>query len=202
MTSPVVVSNLALSHLGDQANVASISPPDGSRQAALCALYYPYARDALLEARDWTFATRRVTLADLDDPVGVWLYRYAYPSSCFRISKVLGASSDDHEPTEPFTVETISTGERTILTDVEEATAVYIHKVTDLTKFTVGAITALSYILASYVAGPLIKGEEGAMMADRMFKQYLLLLGAAGTADAAQHRPKKGYVPSSIEARQ
>ena len=35
MASDVDVCNLALSHIGDTANVASINPPDGSVQSAL-----------------------------------------------------------------------------------------------------------------------------------------------------------------------
>lgn len=201
MTSPVVVANLALSHLGDAGTVTTLDPPDGTRQAALCARFFDLARKSMLEARDWTFATQRTTVADLSDPVGPWLYRYAYPNNCIRVSKVLSTTSEEHEPTEPFTVEANSSGVRTILTDVETASVVYVHNVTDLTRFTTGAITALSYLLASYVAGPLIKGEEGAGMANSMLQTYLVMLAAASTADASQHRPPKGYTPSSVKAR-
>ena len=83
----VTICNLALSHLGDTAAVASIKPPDSSVQAQLCARFYWVARNALLEMAAWGFATRRVVLAkltplatdgfDLDDNgcmVGPWRF--------------------------------------------------------------------------------------------------------------------------------
>ena len=63
MASEVEICNLALSHLGDTATVASSDPPEGSAQAEHCARFYPIARDALLEMQNWKFATRRATLA-------------------------------------------------------------------------------------------------------------------------------------------
>ena len=65
MASEVDICNLALGHLGDNATVSSISPPEGSAQAEHCARFYPLARDALLEMGYWNFAMRRVALAQL-----------------------------------------------------------------------------------------------------------------------------------------
>ena len=53
MASEIAICNLALSHLGDAANIASIDPPEGSAQAEHCATFYPIARDSLLEMHDW-----------------------------------------------------------------------------------------------------------------------------------------------------
>ena len=50
MASDVDVCNLALAHLGDEATVASISPPEGSAQAGHCARFYPMARDSASSA--------------------------------------------------------------------------------------------------------------------------------------------------------
>ena len=58
MASEVDICNLALGHLGDNATVSSISPPEGSAQAEHCARFYPIARDALLEMHNWNFAMR------------------------------------------------------------------------------------------------------------------------------------------------
>ena len=51
MASAVDICNLALSHLGDTATVASLDPPEGSAQAEHCARFYPVARDALVRGR-------------------------------------------------------------------------------------------------------------------------------------------------------
>ena len=63
MASEVDICNLALSHLGDNATVASIDPPEGSAQAEHCSRFYPIARDTLLEMHNWNFSTRRAVLA-------------------------------------------------------------------------------------------------------------------------------------------
>ena len=57
MTTQVQICNLALAKLGDEAQVSSVAPPDGSMQAAYCALFYPQALAVLLTKHDWSFAT-------------------------------------------------------------------------------------------------------------------------------------------------
>ena len=59
MASDVDICNLALSFLGDDANVSSISPPEGSQQSEHCARFYPIARDGLLQMHNWNWASRR-----------------------------------------------------------------------------------------------------------------------------------------------
>src|SRR5687767_8634483 len=85
MSSEVDIANLALSHLGDEANVVAIDPPDGTVQASHCGRFYPIARDLLLEMHPWTFATRRATLAEVTNPVeDDWTYAYTLPTGCIR----------------------------------------------------------------------------------------------------------------------
>src|SRR4051812_42442865 len=93
----VDIVNLALSHLGDKANVSSISPPDQSVQAQHAARYYDHVRDGLLESFAWKFALRRATLAlRADISIGSWAYVYAEPNNCLRIVNILpeGYSKD------------------------------------------------------------------------------------------------------------
>ena len=86
MTTAVAVANLALSHLGDDATIVNLDPPEGSAQAEQAALFYPIARDALLEMYPWNFALRRTTLALLDeDPNTQWRYAYALPSNVLAV---------------------------------------------------------------------------------------------------------------------
>jgi len=56
-TSPVEICNLALSWLGGD---LIISLTDDSTEAKLCNAVYAPLRDAVLEEREWTFATRRI----------------------------------------------------------------------------------------------------------------------------------------------
>ena len=48
MATEVDICNLALAHLGDDATIASLNPPEGSAQAEKAARFYPIARNSLL----------------------------------------------------------------------------------------------------------------------------------------------------------
>ena len=45
MATEVDICNIALAHLGDDATIASLSPPEGSAQAEKAARFYPIARN-------------------------------------------------------------------------------------------------------------------------------------------------------------
>lgn len=164
MASSVTISNMALSHIGASARVSSISPPDGSVLAGHCDTFYAHCRQELLELGSWKFALRRVALAELSsNPSLVWGYAYALPSQCLMPRRVLQAGAKPDSESAAFTVE----GE-TLFTDQDEAQLLYIEDVTDPTKFTAEFVSSLSFLMASYLAGPVIKGTEGARMAVAM----------------------------------
>lgn len=195
MASAVDIANLALSHLGDEASVTAISPPDGSPQSKHCGRFYPMARDALLEMRPWTFATRRAALAEVaDNPVADdWSYAYALPSGCLRPlalqvpgapERTLGTGADSDAGTYPHLVESTDNGSKILYTNVEGAYLRFIASVTDTTKFTPGFVLALSRLLASYLAGPIIKGEAGMLVAQAQLKIFEAEFAKAAAADA------------------
>ena len=62
MASDTDICNLALSHLGDEASVVTIDPPEGSPQADHCARFYPIARDSGLQMTAASFGHRRAGL--------------------------------------------------------------------------------------------------------------------------------------------
>ena len=188
MSSVIDICNLALSHLGDTATVASIDPPEGSAQAEHCARFYPVARDALLEIFHWGFATRRATLALLDTPTFDWQFAYAKPADALKLLAVLpaGASSDD-EGVE-YDVESDSSGASLILTDAENVSLRYVAFVTDPTKFPPLFVMALSWQLASMLAGPILKGETGAAEAKRCAGLAQAYLSQAAQSDANQRK--------------
>jgi hypothetical protein len=203
MASEVDICNLALAHLGDSATVASLNPPEGSAQAEHCARFYPIARDSLLEMHTWGFATRRVSLALLGSGWPEWNYSYAQPSDAINIIAVLPPdASDDYSigaanvpaaaggsyVPQAFSCEVDGDGNAVILTDQADAVLRYTSVVTDTTKFSPLFTVALSWHLASMLAGPLIKGDAGAAEAKRcaaMMQSYLL---KAKESDASQRR--------------
>lgn len=183
MSSEVEICNLALSHLGDTATVASIDPPEGSAQAEHCQRWYPIARNALLEMGEWNFATTRALLAELVNPFPQWQHAYARPADCVKVLAILPSdAAGDLAQTFPtgcfypgavpkvctiytpadFTTETdASTGNQIILTNQANALARYTRAITDTSKFSPLFTAALARLLASYLAGPVLKGETG-----------------------------------------
>lgn len=190
MTTEVQICNLALSHLGDAATVASIAPPEGSAQAEHCALFYPIARDALLEMHQWGFCTRRTALAPLTNDANTWDYCYAAPTDMLNAIAVLdSAATDDNSVGIPasnawygeanpalsggvytpkeFVVETLADGTEVIRTNQPDAVLRYTGRITDPGKFSPLFVKALAASLASMLAGPVIKGDAGMAAAAR-----------------------------------
>lgn len=201
MASEIDIINLALARLGDSATVTSIDPPEGSAQADHAARFYPIARDSLLEMTDWKFAIRRVSLALLGTEVNGWVYSYAKPTDCIKMLGVLLPESGKDEASEAYETETDDNGSEIILTDIEDATARYTVRVTDTTKFPPLFVDALSWLLASHLAGPVMKGNEGAKMASTCYAKAVFIAGGAASSDANQRKPDTEHTPAWIGGR-
>jgi hypothetical protein len=211
MASVVSICNLALSHIGDEATVTSIDPPEGSQQAEHCQRYYPIARNTLLESHPWSFATRRIPLVErTEDPPAEWAFIYQRPNGCLKsLAVTLPESTDPIDPGEEFVEETIDGDVQVIYTNVEGAVLRYIVLVEDTTKYTALVVNALSRLLASYLAGPIIKGEIGMKigLAQRTLYQGQdgkggeLALAKAADSNARRRDTYKDFTPSSIAAR-
>lgn len=193
MASDVQICNMALSHIGSEARVSSISPPDGSVEAGYCATFYDIARTEMLEPGNWAFALKRATLAQAVNPSSVWAYAYAKPADCLRPLRILRPSiaitvftqdlvlephTDDRDSA-PFDVEG-----QLILTNQPDSVLVYVQDVVDSTRFPASFTSALSYLLASYIAGPVVKGREGVNLGDGMRERALAIASASANASA------------------
>lgn len=221
MASEVDICNMALGHLGDTATVSSINPPEGSAQAEHCARFYPIARDALLEMASWNFAMRRVKLAQLGQTWPEWKYAYALPGDVLNVLGVLPEdASDDYStrfvPTDtpywshnyspviaagryapqPFTIETAADGSSVLFTNVENAVMRYSAFVRDTTQFSPLFVLTLTHYLASYLAGPIIKGAEGAAEAKRQLQLAIGFQSQAETSDANQRKTTVEHIVS------
>lgn len=145
-----------------------------------------------------------------------WRFGYALPSDVINALAVLPACSpDDYEawfgPIEndffpsypqgympvpgaplitpqPFAVETQSDGSQIVLTNVCEAVLRYTTLVEDTTKFSPLFTLALSHLLASMLAGPLIKGDAGAAAATRELEIFNAFKGQASASDANRRK--------------
>jgi hypothetical protein len=211
VASDVDICNLALARLGDTAVVTNINPPDPSKQASRCATFYPIARDTLLEMHDWGFSTKRDTLALKSPPLNGWQFTYAYPNNALNIIAILPPNAADDYSTllppgpptdvlsgqagysyipnalyqpQPYAVEEDTDGSKIILTNQATAVARFSIKVTDTTKFSPMFVDALAWLLASHLAGPIYKGEDGMKMSQAMFKSFLVMFGKVSGTDA------------------
>lgn len=202
MASAVDICNLGLAHLGDEAAVSAISPPDGSVQASHCARFYPIARDACLEAHSWGFATRRVAPANVASAVpSSWQYAYALPAECLKVLNVWGEDYSEDDKGYDFVVESNASQGTMVYTNAENATIRYIVRVTDTTKFTPMFVTALSYLLAAYLSGPIVKGREGMSVAQAMYKMFLSEVVKAAASDSSNRKLDIKHTPDFIGVR-
>lgn len=219
MASEVDICNLALGHLGDNATVASINPPEGSAQAEHCKRFYPIARDTLLEMHNWNFAMRRVALTPVTMYWPEWKYAYVLPSDVLNAIAVLpddaGADySTSFNPTDTpgwsmnyspvssagryvpqeFTIETTSEGIHNLFCNLENAVLRYSAYVTDTTEFSPLFIVTLSWHLASMLAGPVIKGDMGTAEGKRCVQMMSGFMAQAKASDANQRNIKVQHI--------
>jgi hypothetical protein len=212
MASEVDIANIALSRLGNRATVSSLDPPEGSPEAAHCASFYPIARDSLLEMHFWSFATRRVALALLSEaPPSEWQYAYAAPDDILKINAVTAIDASDDYSTglqppysvygasntetsfgvytpQPYVRESLEDGSPVIYTNQETAAIRYTRRITDSTRFTPLFCDALGVLLASYLAGPILKGDAGRRIAQALRQEAEMMLSRAAVSDANQRR--------------
>ena len=212
MASEVDICNLALSHLGDSATVASIDPPEGSAQAEHCARFYPIALAALQEMHAWGFCTKRTLLAQVDNPSSTWQYAYALPSNLINILSVLdSAATDDYSATsqqaaqaqgltyplnnlmggytpQDFSTETNDAGDDILLTNQADAVLRHTILVTDTSKFSPLFVVGFSHLLASHLAGPVLKGELGRAENKAQLALFDAWFKKASASDAGQRR--------------
>lgn len=210
MASDVDLANGALSALGDVAVVTSTSGGDTSFQGVLVNRFYPIALQAMQEDHTWGFCTKRATLVVEGSvtPVG-WQYAYAAPADAvLNYLTILDSAAADqwsgpvllanivpgqlqsligiYEP-QPFVVEELS-GADVIYTNQANATLLYTTYITDTTQFSPLFNQAFIYLLASHLAGPIIKGQEGRAVASAMLKMHDYWIGKAKNSDANQRR--------------
>jgi hypothetical protein len=209
MASVVQICNMALSHIGSDARVSSISPPDGSVEAGHCATFYDQARTEMLEPGNWAFALKRQALAQVTNTSNAWAYAYAKPADCQRALRVLrpnvtvtvftqdivSAHTDDRDSA-AFDLE----GE-VLYCNEPDAVLVYVRDVTDTNKFTASFTTAFSYLLGSYLAGPIIKGNEGVRVGDAMRQRAQALADLSATSSANASSAENSLTSSIVAVR-
>lgn len=198
MASAVDICNLALSHIGADAVVTSLSPPDGSVEAGHCARFLPIARQTALATYNWSFAKKRVQLAELTNDSTEWAYKYQLPSDCLRARQIL--SGDDADEAERGGALFDKFGDA-LYTHQPEAVLLYTTDVTDTTKYSADFTSALGMLLAAYLAGPLVKGTEGMRIGNAWMEQATNAMRQAAAQDGNASKTAAEYTPAPLKAR-
>ena len=179
--SKVRICNMALSKVGAKSTIESLS--EASAEANECELWYDWSRLQTLEASDWSFARRRLTLATHSDapPTDLWGYRYQYPSDCVSFRRLVNPLGRQADPV-PFEIELdLTQDNRSILTDLEDAVGVYTMDLETVALYSPLFVEMLSYALASRLAMPLTGTET---IEERMALRFASMQAIAHAANA------------------
>lgn len=210
MSSTVQICNMALSHIGAGPLISAINPPDGSTEAGYCAAFYDQARIELLEGSNWDFALKRADLASITNVSTTWAYAYALPSDCLSAKRVLSVGAGVTVFNQDQISRALMTDRRSAAFDIEgatlftnepDATLVYVTDVIDTGRFTPAFSAALSYLLAAYLAGPIVRGAEGARLSNAMRSSAMSIADLAATAAANASSAESSLSPSILAVR-
>ena len=183
MVSEVRISNLALTALGAKTITAR---SDNTTEARLVDIHYDEARDATLEAREWTFAVHRQTLAkSAETPDWGFSFYHQIPSDTLRILEAR------QETPERVNFRELSNrldwrreGDR-IASDSGTVRVRYLRRITDPNKYTAAFVHCLSARLAYEMSIPITQSRS--IQAD-MFSLYEAKLVMAAQTDGMQGR--------------
>lgn len=152
------IANLALSHVG-HGPITLFT--DQTEEGSQVRTWYAQTRRIVLEAYDWNFARKREKVALHSDTIsetstdplaGVWGFRYQYPSDALVIRKMQNSMSPPGD-SPPFEIEMSLDGtSKSIVTDVEDAVAVYTWDQESPAMFSGVFILTFSHLLASHMA--------------------------------------------------
>jgi hypothetical protein len=178
MPTPTEIANLALSHLGVGKEIANLET-EASQEAQACRRYFPTALEATLRDFPYPFANTFAPAQLVEtEPNEEWGYSYRYPSGVVKLIRILsGIRNDTRQSRIPYKIGRDEVG-RLIYTDRQDAILEYTALVTDTSKFTADAATALSFRLAAYIA-PRLTGGDPFKMGERAIKYYFVELGIA-----------------------
>ena len=204
MATVVSICNLALSRLGDEANISSLDGIDMSPMARACTTLYPIALGTMLDMHPWSFATRRATVARVAGmDTAPWRYAYALPADCRRPVNLelegdaRGTKLFDDE----FEVVAGDGGSRVLLTNAENPRLRYVINDPPVGAFSATFVDALSWLLAGYLAGQKIRGETAFNYAGMCNKYFQVSVGMALKQDAKLTRVRPRHVAPWIEGR-
>lgn len=199
MTSEVEICNIALSKIRG-GTINSLTEP--SVQAQYCKLLYPTVRDTVLEDSLWGFSRVVKPLATLSSvELFDWVNAYQYPSDCLKINRLRlnfeQFNQDSSSATyriydHNFPVPNIDqykveyevyndpvTNTKVIGANESELRIDYVKKITDPNLFSTKLVKAISCLLGSELAVPIIGVEKGMALENSLLSLYTHYLNSA-----------------------
>lgn len=191
MASEKDICIYALQHVGQFADMVSLD--EDSSHAVVTRTTYPFVRDALLERHTWNFATRVKRIPAFENADGV--LAFALPSDCIRVVEVRNSKVRPRDAELwPMDWQTQIIGtQRCIVVDepAEELTIRYVARITNTEMYTPGFVEALSWNLAAAVAGPIIKGDTGITVQQKLVQYAQAFEARAANIDAGQGQKQR-----------
>lgn len=190
----IEICNLALGRIG----VEEINRMDEASNAArICTRYFDFTRQNVLRRFPWTFATKRVQLAQLDETAPDFKYVYQYPTDALALRLMynehfMGLPKDNH-----FRLMN-GAGDRKIYCDIPNAWIEYTADVKDSELFDAQFVEAFSWKLASEMAFSLTGNMNLVTNAIQAYNAYFT--EAAGE-DAAEENDKEAVQDRLANAR-
>lgn len=193
MASEIEICNLALSNI----RAGSINSfNESSIQAQLCKLKYSILRDRCLREIPWQFNHKIRALASVTTDIFNWAYAYSYPVDCLKVHRLVGSYEElpagssnvasrlldsrviplkDVRRQIPYEVFNFDDN-KIIGSDQPELRIDFAAKVTDPNLFSDDFIMALSHLLSSELAIPIVGAELGRALRNdslQLYRQYL-----------------------------
>lgn len=180
------VCNIALLRIGQLVQIADLG--DNSQFARACLASFEPSRNAVLEARWWSFARQRASLAQLSSVArGPFKYTYSLPADCIAPRFIeTGALTPGEGDDIPFEIELDTDGSRKVLLSNEKTVKlVYTAKVTAIGLWSPMAIDALAMKIAGDLALSVAKKPE---LGFKFMQAWIAYANAAASANANQRR--------------
>lgn len=165
--SKVGIFNMALHHLSITAPI-SVNSMDKDSKAIILNNFYETARDEVLKAFDWGFASayKDLTLSTEKSPNPKYPFVYDCPNDCITARAIIDTVKGDERKFEPYIN---SNGDKSYLAEVECARLRYTKRVEKEVLFEPEFALTLSYYLAA-LAGETITGQQ--KKADACLQKY------------------------------
>ncbi len=182
--SKAQIFNIALNILGVSTPLENANSTDN--RAILLNNYYFLARDYVLKDFDWNFASafKELALVQKFDLIADYKYCYDYPNDCICARDLF--EKGDYK-IQKFTISSLESGDKVILTNVERAVLRYTRRVDKETYFSCEFSMALAYYLASLtsnvITGSMQKGESAYQKYRDILKHAKVLNADEGIED-------------------